>query len=362
MIFEVSCIENNIPVCYNDSDERIADMGKITINDIAKKAGVSKSTVSRALNNSGYVSEDARERIMQVAKECSYKPLTTKSGFAKQEQAMIGVVIPSLKSGFFSNIVEGINNLADENECGIAVCSTNDDAEKELRSLKMLHGRNVKGLIITPAAAFQGRTGWDKLQKELDALHIPVVLVDRNEKKTSWDSITFDNFNGAYLLGDLLISEGYKKIGAIVSDTCLQLGADRLSGFWQAMEAGGIEVRPECLYTREKIISKEMAYQYTMEMIEKKTLPEAIFLSNNLIADGFLKAIFAAGLQPGKDIRCVGFDYVDILDILDFEYSYLDREMVKIGRMAMQMLLDRFQQEIESRREFVIPAKIIHRH
>lgn len=336
-------------------------MGKITINDIAEKAGVSKSTVSRAFNNSGYVSAEVRERIMQVAQEYSYKPLGTKPGFAKQECAMIGVVIPSLQSGFFSNIVEGISKVADENECGIVVCSTENDAEKEIRSLKMMRGRNIRGLIITPAAAFQGMAGWDRLQKELDALHIPVVLVDRNEKKSNWDSITFDNYNGAYLLGELLVSEGHRKIGAIIGDTCLQLGVDRLSGFRQAVETAGASLQPECMYIRDKVITKKKAYEYTKEMIRNETLPEAIFLSNNLVADGFLKAIFEEGLFPGREIRCVGFDYVDILDILDFEYSYLDREMVKIGRMAMQMLLDCFQQKIESRREFIVPAKIIHR-
>lgn len=336
-------------------------MGKITINDIAEKAGVSKSTVSRALNNSGYVNEEVRIRILQIAKENSYKFSASSVNFSKNEQAMIGVVFPSLKSPFFSNIVEGISRVADENECGIVVCSTNDSPEKELRSLKMLQGRKIKGLIITPAAVYQGMEGWNALQAELDALNIPVVLVDRNMKKSNWDSITFDNYNGAYMLGEAVAAEGYRKIGAIIGDTCLQLGADRLNGFKQALEVNGLRLDPECLYLDEKIISKEMAFEYTTQKIHNKMLPEAIFLSNTLIAEGFFKAIFAAGLKPGRDIRCLGFDHIDVLDVIDFEYTYLDREMVKTGMMAMQMLLDRFRQQIESRREFITPVRIIHR-
>ena len=115
------------------------------------------------------------------------------------------------------------------------------------------------------------------------------------------------------------------------------------------------------LYTQEKIISKEMSFELTARIIRENRLPEAIFLSNGLIANGFFKALFAAGLTPGKDIRCIGFDYLEALDILDFEYSYLDREMETTGLMAMQMLLDRFKENIPSRREYIIPAKIIHR-
>lgn len=336
-------------------------MSRITISDISKKAGVSKSTVSRALNNSGYVKEDVKRRIIQIAREYSYRTSEMIGVFPDGEPTLVGVVIPSLKSGFFSSIVEGISSVADENECGIAVCFTNDDMEKELRSLKMLRGRKIRGLIITPAAAFGGMEGWDRLQTELDALKIPVVLVDRNVKKSNWDSITYDNYNGAYLLGEVLAAEGYKKIGGIISDTCLQLGMDRLNGFKQALESNNLQIMSECLYTQEKSITKEMSYKYTISMIRQGNLPEAIFLSNNLIADGFFKAIFEAGIMPGRDIRCVGFDYMDGLDIFNFEYTYLDRQMAKTGIMAMQMLLDRFHQKIESRREFIIPAKVIYR-
>lgn len=334
-------------------------MSKITINDIADIAGVSKSTVSRALNNSGYVNEEVRMKILQIAKDNSYKFSASTVNFSKGGQAMIGVVFPSLKSPFFSNIVEGISRVADENECGIVVCSTNDNPEKELRSIKMLQGRKIKGLIITPTAVYQGVEGWNALQAELNTLNIPVVLVDRNMKKSNWDSITFDNYNGAYMLGEMVVAEGYKKIGAIIADTCLQLGMDRLNGFKQALEVNGLKLDAQCLYVDERIISREMAYDYTVQKIQNNLLPDAIFLSNTLIAEGFFKALFAAGLKPGRDIRCLGFDHIDVLDIIDFEYTYLEREMVETGMMAMQMLLDRFQQHIESRREFITPARII---
>ena len=301
-------------------------MGRMTVHEIAERVGVSKATVSRALNDSGYVSEDVKLRILQIAEEYAYKNTRSSSNAVKNKQALIGVMFPALKSDFFGRILEGITAVADENECGIMLFSTNDDPEREIRQLKMLRDLKVKGLIITPMAAYQAMEGWNRLQAELDALNIPVVLVDRNVKKSNWDSISFDNFNGAYLIGETLAVEGYENAGAIIGDTCLQLGLDRLNGFTQALEVNHVGIDKGFFYTDEKIITTDMAYRYTVRAIYEKRLPKAVFLSNTLVATGFLKAIFENGLVPGKDVRCMGFDYIDAMDVFDFEYTYLERE------------------------------------
>lgn len=334
-------------------------MGKMTIMDIARETGVSKSTVSRALNNSGYVKEDVKARVLEVAERNLYRSNKGKSVDAGNGNGcpVIAVILPTLKSDFFAKIIEGITNIAEQNKCGVMVFSTNNDAEVELRSVRMLSSLRVKGLIITPVAAYQAIEGWNRLQTELDLLNVPVVLVDRNVKKSKWDSISFDNFNGAYMIGERIVNEGYKQIGAIIGDTCLQLGLDRLNGFEQALKVGGCGVNKDFFYTCEGIISVEQSYFYTQKAILQKRLPEAVFLSNTLIATGFFKALFEAHLVPGKDVHCIGFDYVDALDVLDFEYEYLDRQTVQTGEMAMQMLLERFEKEIVSRREYLTPAR-----
>jgi len=332
-------------------------MGRVTVQEIANRAGVSKSTVSRALNNSGYVSEDVKQQILQIAQESAYKNIRVAAKASKDKQPIIGVMFPALKSDFFGRILEGITAVADENGCGIMLFSTNDDSEREIRQLKMLRELKVQGLIITPMAAYQAMEGWNLLQTELDALNIPVVLVDRNVKKSNWDSISFDNFNGAYLIGETLAAEEHTRIGAIIGDTCLQLGIDRMNGFVQALKMNHLDVDPGFFFTDKKIITSDMAYRYTVRAIQEKRLPEAVFLSNTLVATGFFKALFSHGLMPGRDVRCIGFDYIDALDVLDFEYTYLERETFETGKMAMQMLLDRFEQEIASRREYITPAK-----
>lgn len=334
-------------------------MGKITLQEIADIAHVSKSTVSRALNNSGYVSEEVRSKILKIAEENAYNGLKLRNFQQSTKPGVIGVVFPTLTSEFFGSIAEGITSVADEKEYGVMLFATNDDPRKELHSLDILKELNVSGVIITPVAAYDAMAGWNRLQNKLDALNIPVVLVDRNVKRSNWDSIYYDNYNGAYLIGETLVKEGHERIGAMIGDLCLQLGVDRLNGFNHALEMGRKSISTDFFLQSENVISIEKAYRYTAQAIQENRLPDAVFVSNSLIATGFLKAIFAYGLVPGKDVRCIGFDYLDALNVLDFEYSYLERETFETGRMAMQMLLDRFEHNIASRREYVTPAKLV---
>ncbi|MGN0184580.1 MAG: LacI family DNA-binding transcriptional regulator [Aristaeellaceae bacterium] len=334
-------------------------MKKVTIQSISEMASVSKSTVSRALNDTGYVQEDIKARILQVADELGYTRRQKPANADPKRRITIAVVFPSFSDTFFGSIIEGISSVADREDSSILLFSTHDSVEREQRILKKLREMNISGMIFTPVAAYDGIEGWNRLQREMSRLQVPIVLVDRSDKRSNCDSIVFDNYNGAYLLGERLAKEGYSDIGAIVGDTCLQLGHDRLAGFSQALSVNGLTVSTEFFYTDERIISTQMAYEYTMERIRLGKLPKAVFLSNSLVANGFLKALFANDMKPGQDVRCMGFDYLDIQNVIDLQYTYLERETFKTGQMAVQMILDHFKTEIVSRREFITPARMI---
>lgn len=334
-------------------------MKKVTIQTIASEAGVSKATVSRALNSSGYVQEEIRQHIFKVADELGYTKVQRTRPDKKEHHTTVAVVFPSLTADFFGAIIDGISSLADEMNISILLFSTQDSVEKEKRILLRLRDLRVSGLIFIPVAAYDGIEGWNKLQAMMAMLHLPIVLVDRSDKRLKCDSIVYDNYNGAYLLGEKLVSEGCAKIGAIIGDTCLELGLDRDAGFRHALSVGGKSISEDFYYTDERIISSKMAYEFTTRKIKEGKLPEGVFLSNSLIANGFFKALFENNLMPGRDVRCMGFDFLDLLNVMDLEYSYLDRETYQTGRMAMQMLLDHYKTDIISKREFVIPAKLV---
>jgi len=334
-------------------------MSNMTIKDIAEKAGVSKSTVSRVINNTGYVSGQIRERVNRIINEYAYQPSAIARGLSTKDSCMIGVVVPTASDGFFGRILEGISEVADKKGYTVMFCTTDNDPAKEQRALATMRGQRVRGLLITPAAGYLSTDGFSKLRSALENLGIPVVLIDRAAKNLNWDGVYFDNFNGAYIATENIVRSGYKKIGTITSDTSLQLGSDRLAGFRQALADAGIREDERFILTSNQPISTQQAFRMTCDWIRDGRLPEAVLLSNGAIVNGFLKAILAHGLSPDRDVYTVGFDYVQAVDILNMRYSYLSRDADNMGRIAMQMLLDHFDQKIPSRREYIVPAKLI---
>lgn len=332
-------------------------MSTLTIKDIAKQAGVAKSTVSRVLNHPESVSQKTREKVEKIIKENQYSPSATAQSLSKQESDTIGIVIPEIRNAFFGEILRGISDVAEENDLTMILCDTDNNCEKEKKALEMLRKQRVKGLILTPAADYSELSCIKTLRSALDLLNVPVVLVDRSVAQSKWDGVYFDNFNGAYMAVEALVNAGHKKIGTITGDLRLTLGRDRFSGFLAAMQDHDRSIDSSFIYNGD--FSMDTAYKLTLKMIDSGNLPEALFISNNLTAMGFYKALNERGLSPGKDICCVGFDRVEALDVFNTNYSYIERDAVNMGKIAMRMLNERMSHQIDTRREYIIPAHLV---
>ncbi len=197
---------------------------RLTINDIAKKANVSKSTVSRVLNNSGYVNQETREKVEKVIKENAYYPSAQARSLSKRESNTIGVIIPEADNLFFVEVLRGISEVVDENDMTLIFCNTNNNLRKEKRALDTIIMQRVKGLIFTPVNDHSNDETEHKLKQKLRAINIPTVLLDRGVENSGWDGVFFENYKSAYKATEILINEGHKKIGVITGDLNLKIG------------------------------------------------------------------------------------------------------------------------------------------
>jgi len=327
----------------------------LTIKDIAQRAGVAKSTVSRVLNNSGYVSEETRKVIEKIISESDYLPSATARSLSRQESNTIGVAIP--EAAFFGEVLRGMSEIVDQNNLTMIFCNTENDQNKEQRALQMLKEQRVRGVILTPTADYNTPLEVKLFKQALDQLKVPIILMDRRVENSRWDGVYYDNFNGAYLAAEVLIKEGHKKIGTITGNLRQIHGRERFNGFVQAFADYNMELDSKYIYNGD--FTTQTAYQIAKEIIDSGDIPEAVFLSNNLTAIGFFKAIFEKKLKLGRDICCIGFDHIDALDIFDVNYSYVERETINMGHIAMQMLLERIERPELPRREHIIPARLI---
>lgn len=333
----------------------------ITIKDIAQLAGVSKSTVSRVINNAANVDSKTREIVIKTMEEHNYIPSASARSLSRQETTFIGVILPDLDNSFFGQIVQGINSALTGTEYTMLFCCTDNNAESELKALKLLRQQKICGLLISSSVNYCDTNMNELIKNALTDINAPIILIDRAIPNTPWGGVYSDNMNGGYIAAQSLITKGYKRIGAFVSDTKLLIGQERLLGFKRALQDNNLPVMDEYIYTKESPASLSDIYNYTCHLIDEQRLPDAIFLSNAIIANGFYKALFQKGIQPGKDIECIGFDYSEALDIMHIPYNYLERNTKLFGQTAAQMLLDSFQSKNENatvRRENIIPASL----
>lgn len=327
---------------------------KMTIEDIALRAGVGKATVSRVLNNTGYVSEKTRAKIEKVIKNCDYVPSATARNFAKQDSNMVAVIVPEAHNPYFASAVEGISGVLEEQELLLILCNSNKDFRKEERMLHILKQQKLKGMIITPAIDDLDKTEVKTYKELVQSLHIPVVFMDSGLNFYEWDLVYFDNVANSYNAVKSMIDHGCREIGIITGDLQTKTARDRYRGYTQALEENGMDVNSDYVYKGDFTV--KTAYEITRQMLARGKYPHTVFTSNNLTTIGFIKAVYDSKLKLGRDIHCVSFDKIDSFE--ELKYSFIERDPVEMGKLASTMLMERIKNPKLPSRKYYMQTKI----
>lgn len=275
---------------------------KMTISEIAKLSEVSKSTVSRYLNN-GYVSPDAKAKIEKVIQETGYKPNAFAQNLKSKTSNFIGVIIPRLDSYAVTKTLMGIDSKLKENNFQMLVASTNQNIEREIESLYSLSTQKVAGII------FLGTEITKKHEETIEKLNIPVIIVGQEHYK--FNCIIHDDFNAAYELSKKVLSMGHKHITYLgVTEKDVAVGIKRKDGFRKAIEeAEDVKVN---YYTTS--FSMDDAINIGNTIIKKEN-SSLLFCATDNIALGVMKSIFSNGLKVPTDFSVVGFGGYKIAEI-----------------------------------------------
>lgn len=328
----------------------------ITIKKVAQLAGVSTATVSRVINNSGYVNGKTRDTVESIMREYHYVPLDSAVNLSKQESSTIGIVIPEIDNVFYSEILHGISEVADENGLSPIIFDTQNNAEKEARALRLISRQRVRGLLLAPAVDYAKTSLGKELKDILTDLQIPVVIVDREADGISWDSVFYQNYESSFAVAEALYHAGGRRMAVITGDLKLKIGRDRLNGFAAGLKLTGLKLRKDDIY--EGNFLEPMAYELSRKMLMKRSLPDAVYTCNNRTSLGFLKAAGELGIQVGKDIGLMGNDSLRILDELGIPFSCAYRDTAEMGRIALRLLLKRIDHPDDPREIYRMPFSI----
>jgi len=170
----------------------------LTIKEVADLAGVSKATVSRVINNSGYVSPQTRLKIESIMKQYNYLPSASAVNLSRQETSTVGVVVPEIGNRFYADVVHGITEMADQMNLSLVFFSTSNSPEQEEKAIRTLRQQQVRGIILGPSVDYMRSSIGRSIHSELKALSVPIIVVDRMFENMEWDAVVYENFQSSY--------------------------------------------------------------------------------------------------------------------------------------------------------------------
>ncbi len=330
---------------------------EMNIKELADKIGVSSATVSRVINNSGYVSDKTRQEVLEAIERYQYVPNDIARSLSTQSTHSIGVIIPDIENEFFSAVISGISQMAEAHGYNINFMGTNENVNSEHAFLENVGRQRLDGVIIAPVSQDDPITREKLLQ--IQKKGVPVVMVDRSVTGTKFEGVFVDSFAGSYEGIQALLQEGHRRIAIITGPETSKPGRERRKGYIKALEDAGIEIRPEYIVSGDFKIEK--AYRCTEQLLQLKEPPTAIFTSNNLTTMGCLKYLTEHKIKIGKQISILGFDDIEVLKIIKYKLSVVARDAKQQGIEAMKLLLDQLEhKEIpEEPRQINIPYQVI---
>jgi LacI family transcriptional regulator len=312
---------------------------KITIKDIARKASVSHTTVSRALNNKSRIKSETKEKILSIAKELNYRPDFIARSLVMRRTKTLGLVITTIANPFYTELSQGIEATAISLGYNIILCSTNYDLSAEKKYIDMLESKGVDGIIFT--SAHMGDPNIIGLAEE----GFPMILVNRRTYHPSVrdkvDYIGVDNIRGGFWAVEHLIRLGHERIGVIGGSSESSVGFERLEGGKKALATYGLEVISD--YFLEGDFLRGSGYQGGKKFLEMGKPPTAIFAANDYMALGTYQAIMEGGIKVPEEIALIGFNDIEFTSMKGIELTTIGQKKYEMGALAVKTLVDRIE-------------------
>lgn len=323
-----------------------------TMRQIAKLAGVSAMTVSKALAGKSGVSEENRRRILELAKQLDYTPNMLAKSFRTDRTNTIGVIMSSTMETVFTILFQGIEAAANEMGYSLLVSTTTDNAEREREIMSLLAGRRVDGIITTGAMPFSA-----KQKAFLDKLGIPYVLTVRSYPDPTVTTVLNNNYVGAHSLVDYLVRTGSKRFLFLAMDNERSSSRDRVRGWGDALSAHGVSSPADRLHHVEPSIAG--GYAEMRAVLRKTPRFDTVVCGNDLIAIGAMEALVEAGIAiPGK-VRLAGYDGIPLSGYLRVPLTTIEQPLFEIGHMGLCLLAKRIEDPLAPAQQVLVNSRLV---
>lgn len=335
-----------------------------TLKDVARETGLTVTTVSRVLNNRGYISEETREKVYAAMKKLNYRPNEVARSLSKKSTNTIGVIVPHIRHPYFSELISNLENEASKRGYKMILCNSQEKENKEREYLEMCTSNRVAGIVLCSAGV---------AVEEFQGSNIPLITIERYmENGTA--SVECDNRQGGKLAAEHLIACGCKNLLHISGVYETAMPADnRALGFIEVCEKAGVSHREVATNTYqynnleyhdflEEVLKENYHVDNTAENDENcgKSRIDGIFASSDLIAAQVLQVCSKHGIRVPEDIKLVGFDDVNISSLTTPRITTIHQPIKEIAELTLELLINAQDGKTVAKRS-LLPVSLVKR-
>lgn len=323
---------------------------RLTIEDVARLAGVSRSTASRVLTGSPRVSAQARLAVEDIVARTGYRPNRVARSLVLGHSSLVAAVVPSISNVFYADLLGGVE-AALAGEFSLVVVSTDDDPAQERRALEQLHEARVAGLVVST---------FRRASQDLFPREVPVVFANRAPTEPRHSVVTSDNYRGGYLATSLLLRQGHRKIGHCTRSLALPTSRARHEGYVKALRDAGVAPSPAWSWSGDTTI--EFGCQTGRRLIEEGAEITALLTDNDIVAIGVMEALWQAGLSVPQDMSIIGYDDSPFAALTPISLTSVRTPRRLMGELAGRLVKEAIhaRQRAEPR-QIMLPVELVTR-
>jgi len=312
----------------------------VSIVDVAKKAGLSPTTVSRVINKNGYYSEETLRKVEEAIQELGYRPNWIARSLKGKPSRLVGLIIPDISNVFYTSVAHDVSESLRKLGYDMILCVSDEDPEKDLSYLQILDEKRVDGIIYTHPAFGNNLPYIHRLIRD----GLPIVEINRQCEKNLLDAVLADNFRGVQQVVEYLTSLGHLQIGCISGGPNTITGAERLAGFQTAMAQTSTGINPA--YIKSGTFTREFGEQAANELLDLPNPPTAIFAGSNRIALGVLACFRERKVHIPDDVSLVVFDDSDWMSSWNPPITAVDIAVSEMASLAVDTLHRRITRQM----------------
>ncbi len=327
-----------------------------SIYDVAKLAGVSKTLVSRVINNQKGVGEKSRQRILDAMEELNYRPNAIARSLVLQRTNIIGVIMDNLCQPFYFDFIKGIEQEIEKSSYEVLFCSARDNVEAKKKYIDFFSQGRTDGFIL-----YGSNVRDHKLIGELEHSQVPMVIVENDVDGLNINNICVDNRYGSEVMMDYLIQQGCRNIYHVTGDLTVKAAIDRMEGYRAALRKNGMECREDMIIPADFTV--DGGYRAMKKALEEgmECFPDAIYFGSDATAAGGMIALEEKGFKIPEDVKVAGFDNDSIIlpNRQLKRLTTLSQPMFEMGANAVKLLLDDIKDSPEKKKRIIYYPELV---